>query len=175
MMPTPPFPFSGRTPGHCPRRRPALAAWRALTACTLALALAGCSDPEAERAAAEAQAAAQEQLAEQGAAAFEAAVAKEDWRMAKSHAEILLHDHPTSDAAERVRVRYDEIKAKAEQARETQRLTALWSYDAQSVEGGLQLSASIYAKDGVDMGGPGTSPVRLITKWADTRRCCNWP
>ena len=133
-----------------------------LAATALALTLAACSDPEAERAAAAAQAAAKEQAAEQAAAAVDGAVKAEDWRTAKSLADLLLHDHPGTAAAERVRGDYDAIKAKAEAAREAQRLAALWAYDSQGVPGGLQLSASIYAKDEVNVGGTGTTPVRLI-------------
>lgn len=135
---------------------------RAFASAMLALALAACSDPEAEQAALAAQAAAQEKAAEQAAAAVDGAVAAEDWRTAKSLADLLLHDHPDSAAAERIRADYDAIKAKAEAAREAKRLAALWAYDSQSVPGGLQLSASIYARDEVDVGGQGTTPVRLI-------------
>ena len=128
----------------------------------LTLALTACSDPEAERAAAAAQAAAKEQAAEQAAAAVDGAVAAEDWRTAKSLADLLLHDHPDSAAAARIRTEYDGIKARAGAAREAQRLAALWAYDSQGVPGGQQLSASIYAKDEIDVGGTGTTPVRLI-------------
>lgn len=141
---------------------PRIALLRLCTAMALGLSLAACSDPEAERAAAEARAAAAEKVAEGAATAVDGAVAAEDWRTAKSLADLLLHDHPDSAAAARVRKRYDEIKAKAEEAREAKRLAALWAYDTQSVSGGLQLSASIYAKDEVDVGSGGTTPVRLI-------------
>lgn len=153
---------------HLRPPRPARAPWprcaapRALAPAVLALALAACSDPEAERAALAAQAAAREHAAEQAAAAVDGAVAAEDWRTAKSLADLLLHDHPDSAAAERIRADYDAIKTKADAAREAKRLAALWAYGSQGVPGGLQLSASIYAKDEVDVGGQGATPVRLI-------------
>ena len=115
-----------------------------------------------EQAATAAQSAAQEDAARQTEAQFNDAVAQQNWTVAKAQADILFAQYPTSQAATHVKPQYDAIKAKAEAAREQQRLAGLWSYDKAPVEGGTQLSASIYAKDDVDTDGTGKKPVRLI-------------
>jgi hypothetical protein len=126
-------------------------------------ALGGCRDRAADAAAqAAAQAAAAEQGAKENADGFDAAVAKEDWSLAKAQADVLFSRFPDTDAARRIRPRYDEIKAKATVAREKLRTASLWSYDVETVKGGQQLSASIYARDPVDTDGSGAKPVRLI-------------
>jgi hypothetical protein len=119
-------------------------------------------DPQAVAAAAAAQSAAREAEAQRGAAAFDDALAKENWTLAKAQADVLLANFPDTPSAQRVRARYDAVKAKAEAAREEARLAALWTYNREPVEGGTQLSAAIYAKDDVDTDGSGAKPVRLI-------------
>ncbi|HET6435732.1 MAG TPA: hypothetical protein VFG18_08525 [Xanthomonadaceae bacterium] len=119
-------------------------------------------DPQAEAAAAAARAAAQEQQARQMAATFDDAVAKENWRLARAQADVLLARFPQTEAAQRVRARYDEVEAKDAAAREQVRLARLWSYNDEPVEGGHQLSAAIYAKEDLDTDGSGAKPVRLI-------------
>jgi hypothetical protein len=115
----------------------------------------------AEQAAA--QAAAAEDAAKQGEAAFDAAVADGNWALAKAQADVLLAQYPNTQAAARVRPKQAEVAAKAEAQREYARLAALWSYQSEPVAGGgTQLSASIYAKEEVDVDGTGASPVRLI-------------
>jgi hypothetical protein len=109
-----------------------------------------------------AQAAATEQAAKEGAAAFDDAVAKQNWALAKAQGEVLIAEHPDSEAAKHVRPLLDEVKAKADAARDTMRTAALWSYNIETVKGGKQLSAAIYAKDELDVDGSGTKPVRLI-------------
>lgn len=129
-------------------------------ACAL---LAGCGeDPEAAKAAAAEQAAALEAKAQEGAAAFDDAVTKQNWALAKAQADVLMAQHPDSEAAKRVRVAYDGVKQKLDETREAKRTAALWSYTTQDVKGGLQRSASIYAKDDVDVDGSGPTQVRLI-------------
>jgi hypothetical protein len=130
---------------------------------TLAL-LGGCQrHAGADQTAGATQAAAQEDAAKQVETQFNDAVARQNWPVAKAQADILFAQYPTSQAAGRVRPQYDAIKARAEAAREQQRLANLWSYDKTPVEGGkTQLSASIYAKDDVDTDGTGAKPVRLI-------------
>ncbi len=130
----------------------------------LCLLLPACkgADPEAAARAAAAQAAAQEAAAKPMEAQFEDAVARQDWRMAKGYGEVLLVDHPTTQAAARVKPKLDEIRAKAEAAQQQQRLAALWSYGDETVKGGHQLSASIYSQEPVDTDGSGARPVRLI-------------
>jgi hypothetical protein len=125
--------------------------------------LGGCQRHDAtDQAASAAQTAAQEDAAKQAETQFNDAVAQQNWPMAKAQADILFAQYPTSQAAGRVRPQYDAIKQKAETAREQQRLGGLWTYDKTPVEGGTQLSASLYAKDDVDTDGTGAKPVRLI-------------
>jgi hypothetical protein len=135
-----------------------------LVSCTLlvcVVALSSCKreDPQVAIAA---QAAATEQAAKEGAAAFDDAVGKQNWALAKAQGEVLLAEYPDSEAARRVRAQFDEVKAKADAAREDMRTAALWSYNTETVKGGKQLSAAIYAKDELDVDGSGTKPVRLI-------------
>lgn len=125
--------------------------------------LAGCGeDPEAARAAAAAQAQAREDAARESAVAFDKAVAEQNWPLARAQADVLMMDHPGTEAAKRVAAEYEAVKAKAEAARESSRLAALWSYDNVAVGKGLQRSAALYAKDDVDVDGSGPSQVRLI-------------
>lgn len=132
-------------------------------AALLVLASSGCQDKaEREQAQAAAQAAANEQAAGQAAAAFDAAVAAENWQLAKAQGDVLLAQYPDTEAAKRIRPQHAEAKAKADVARETMRLASLWSYNIETVKGGQQLSAAIYSRDGVDTDGSGASPVRLI-------------
>ncbi len=130
-------------------------------ACAL---LGGCAgeDPEVAKAAAAEQLAAQEAKAQEGAVAFDAAVEKENWSLAKAQADVLIDQYPDSAAAKRVRAEYDGVKQKHDDTREAARTAALWSYGTQSVKGGLQTSSAIYAKDNVDVDGTGPTQVRLI-------------
>jgi len=132
-----------------------------LCALLLAAALPACTreDPQVAIAA---QAVASREAAEQAAAAFDDAVAKENWALAKAQGEVLVAEHPGSAAAQRVGAQLDAFKAKAEGARETLRAAGLWSYNIESVKGGKQLSAAIFAKDDLDVDGSGVQPVRLI-------------
>lgn len=137
--------------------------------CALAVAsalIAGCGDDEAARQAAQAADAAKlaesEADAARAAADFDRAVEVGNWPLAKAQADVLFNAHPDSAAAKRVRARYDEVKTKAESARESARMAALWSYDTEAVAGGEQRSASIYAKENVNIDGSGPTPVRLI-------------
>lgn len=125
--------------------------------------LAAChgKDPQAEARAQAAQQAAQDAAATDAAKAFDAAVAQQNWRLAKAQGDVLVAQFPQSQAAQRVRAQLADIKAKADAAREGERTAALWSYDKEPVKGGTQLSASTYSRDGVDTGG-GAQPVRLI-------------
>lgn len=136
----------------------------AALAFALCLLLPACSrvDPQAAAQAAAARQAADEQAAEAMEKQFEAAVADQNWHLAKGYGDVLLHDHPASAAAARVRPRLEEIAARAGQQRETRRLEALWSYGDEEVKGGHQLSASIFSTEEVDTDGSGPHPVRLI-------------
>ncbi len=127
------------------------------------LSLAACQDPQARAdAQAQAQAAANAQQAEAAERDFEAAVAAENWPLAKAQADVLLARYPDTAAATRVRARFDEVKARGDAVREEARTAALWSYDTRAVEGGQQVSAAIYGRDPVDVDGSGAKRVRLI-------------
>lgn len=131
----------------------------------LCLLLPACKgeDPEAAARAAAAQAQAKEQAAVAMEKQFEDAVAAQNWRLAKGYGEVLQIDHPTSQAAARVKPRLEDIRAKAEAEVLQQRLAALWSYGDEPVgKDGHQLSASIYSQEPVDTDGGGAHPVRLI-------------
>lgn len=143
---------------HRTLRPLALAAVLALTACGPA------QDPKAE---AEAKRAATEQAAGEYATAFETEYAKQNWELASAHGEVLKAKYPTSDAVARLQSQIDEAQAKAAAAREDRRLAGLWTYlnspvNGGPVKGGVQLSASIYSKDPVDVDGSGARPVQLI-------------
>jgi hypothetical protein len=130
-----------------------------------AMLLASCKgeDPQAAARAAAEQAAAKEQAAEAMAKQFDAAVAAQNWQLAKGHGDILQIEHPTSAAAARVKPKLDEIKARAEAEQQSQRLAALWAYGDEPVgKNGHQLSAAIYSQEPVDTDGSGAKPVRLI-------------
>lgn len=133
----------------------------ALALCLALLAACG-EDPEAAKAAAAEQAAAREAAAREGAVAFDAAVAQQNWALAKAQADVLMHDFPGTEAAKRVTAEYDGVKAKLDAGREAARTAALWAYATQDVPGGLQRSSAIYAKDDVDVDGSGPTQVRLI-------------
>ena len=125
--------------------------------------LAGCGeDPEVAKAAAAEQAAALEAKAQEGAVAFDDAVSKQNWALAKAQADVLIAEYPDSAAAKRVRGEFDGVKQKLDESREAKRTAALWSYGTESVKGGLQRSSAIYAKDNVDVDGRGPTQVRLI-------------
>ena len=128
------------------------------------------SQQQAEQAAA--RAAASEAAAQQGADAFDAAVAANNWALAKAQGDVLLAQYPDSAAAARVRPQFAAVQGRAEATREQARTAALWSYNRESVKGGTQLSAAIYARDEVDVDGSGPTPVRLVFRdhpdWGDS-------
>ncbi|MFT4178747.1 MAG: hypothetical protein QM612_04685 [Thermomonas sp.] len=130
----------------------------------LCLLLPACKreDPEAAARAAAAQAEAKEQAAEAMAKQFDDAVTAQNWQLAKGYGDILQIEHPTSAAAERIKPKLDEIKARAEEEQQQRRLAALWAYGNEPVKGGSQLSAAIYSQEPVDTDGSGAHPVRLI-------------
>src|SRR5690606_16220558 len=118
-----------------------------------AFALAACGDPEAEALArAEAQAAASERAAEEAEAGFNQAFEEENWALAKAHGDVLLARWPDTQAAERVRGRFDEVREHADVIREADRTSRLWTYNVQEVKGGQQRAAQIHSKDPVDTG-----------------------
>ena len=129
-----------------------------LVAC---LILAACEGQDREAVAA-AQAAAREQAAEDAARGFDAAVSAGEWELARAHGDVLLADYPGTAAAERVAPQHAGIVAKAKAAATERRLASLWSYQSLPVTGGEQRSASILAREQVDVDGSGPGPVQLI-------------
>lgn len=125
------------------------------------LALAACQgqDPAAAEAG---RVQAREQAAEEAARGFDAAVSAGEWELARAHGDVLLADFPGTAAAERIKPRHAEIVARAEASEAARRLESLWSYQSVPVEGGEQRSASIRAREDVDVDGSGPSPVQLI-------------
>ena len=128
-----------------------------------ALGLAACGDREAERrAAAQAQAAAQEEAATALAREYDNAATAQNWDLARVHGAALLSQYPNSQAAQKMKAGYEEVKAKGEAARERRRLEGLWNYSQSPVKGGTQRSATIYSRDRVDLEGRGDTQVQLI-------------
>ena len=126
-------------------------------------AVSACGDREAERAAAAAaQAAAVEQQAADLAKKYDSAVASSDWDMARIHGVALLDQYPQSEAAARIGPGLDDVKGKAEAAREQRRMEALWDYSQVAVDGGTQRSAALLSKEPVDVDGSGAKPVQLV-------------
>jgi len=71
--------------------------------------------------------------------------------MARIHGVALLDQYPDSAAARRIGPGLQEVKAKAEAAREQRRMESLWDYAQVSADGGTQRSAAILSKDPVDV------------------------
>ena len=126
----------------------------------LAAALMACKkeDPQAMAAA---QAAAQEAAAAPFKKTFDEAVAAQNWELALSQADQLRQRYPDTQAAQAVQPRFAEVEDKAKAARAERRLKNLWDYQGVAAGKGLQLSASIMAKDRIDIAG-GRSTVQLI-------------
>lgn len=133
-----------------------------LALCVVCSACTRGEDPQVAAAQKAARAAENENAAKPGEAAFQKAVSEENWSLAKAHADVLMASYPHTEAAARVRANYDEIKRNADAAKDLQRLQGLWTYNAEKVQGGRQLSASIFARDEIDVGGGKKSQVRLI-------------
>lgn len=129
----------------------------------IAAAVLGACKGEDPQAAAAAQAAAKEQAAAPVLQQYESAVAAQNWESAKAQADLLQWQYKGTQAAAKTQENYDEIKAKADAVKEDRRLAGLWSYDNVAVgKKGTQKTASIYAKERIDVDGSGAKPVRLI-------------
>ena len=128
--------------------------------------LTACSDPEAERQAAEAAAAAERVRKETEAAPvlsqFEQAIASGDWETARMRGVLLGDQFAGTEAATKAEARMEEVRTKAEEARELRRLQSLWSYSQVPAGKGMQISSSIHAAERVDVDGSGPKPVQLI-------------
>lgn len=126
------------------------------------VAAGGCNREQRLAEEAAARAAAAEAQAEQGEAAFEAALVEGNWALAKAQGDVLLATYPTSEAAARVEPKLAEVVAKAEAQREQSRLAALWLYQVQPAGKGEQRTALIQAREAVDVGAGEPTPVKLI-------------
>ena len=131
-----------------------------------AIALAGCSDPEAERQKQELVAAQerarQEQAAEVIGKQYDSAITASEWEKARVHGVALFDQYPESETAARIEPGFAEVREKAESARELRRMQVLWNYTQVPVKGGVQRSAMIYSKERVDVDGSGAKPVQLV-------------
>src|SRR5690606_30700134 len=135
-----------------------------LLAATLAGASA-CTDREAQRQAqlaaeAEARARAAAELQRQ----YEAAVADRNWELARVHGVALLDQYPDSEAAAAIGPGLEEVKARAEEAREQRRLASLWNYARVPAGKGEQRTAAILSQEPVDTGGSRPAAVQLVIR-----------
>ncbi len=127
------------------------------------LVLAACGDREEEqRQAAVVRAAAEENAAATLAKEYNDALAETNWEMARVHGAALMAQYPDSKAVGLMAAGYEEVKAKAEDAREQRRMEALWSYSQVATASGIQRSALIYGKQPVDVDGSGAKQVQLV-------------
>lgn len=136
-----------------------------LLAATTLAATTACTDREAER---QAQLAAQAEAMERKAAElqkqYESAVASSNWELARIHGVALLDQYPDSEAAAAIGPGLDEVKARAEQAREQRRLALLWDYGRTPAGKGDQVTAAILSSEPVDTGGEAPAPVQLVIR-----------
>ena len=133
--------------------------------CGVVLLSGGCTDREAQR---QAQAAAEAQAKEQAAAQlqreYDAAVAANNWELARVHGAALLAQYPGTPAAEAVEPALADVTARAEAAREQRRLAALWNYARVAAGKGEQRSAAILSTEAVDTGGASPATVQLVIR-----------
>ena len=123
------------------------------------LATTACTDREAQR---QAQAAAEAAAALQRA--HEAARAAGNWELARVHGVALLDQYPDSQAAAAVGPGLEEVRARAEAAREQRRLAGLWNYSRVAAGKGEQRSAAIFSREPVDTGGSAPATVQLVIR-----------
>jgi len=116
---------------------------RAGVALLLCLGAAACSDQYGEEAKIPA---ADQARAAEVLAAYESARGIGNWEAAEAHAGQLQDRFPGSDAAAKLGPGLEQVRAQAEQLRESRRLGALWDYQAVAVGQGVQRSAAIYSR-----------------------------
>ena len=147
---------------NIPLSRRALAA---VLSATVLVAATACTDREAQR---QAQAAAEAQAKEQAAARlqgeYDAAVAANNWELARVHGAALLSQYPGTPAAAAIEPALAQITAKAEALREQRRLAALWNYARVAAGKGEQRSAAILSGEAVDTGGAAPATVQLVIR-----------
>lgn len=129
------------------------------------LAAGGCVDRQAQRQAqAEAAARAKEQAAAQLQREYEAAVAANNWELARVHGAALLAQYPDTPAAAEVESTLAEVTGRAEDLREQRRLAALWNYARVAAGKGEQRSAAILSTEPVETGGAAPATVQLVLR-----------
>ena len=79
-------------------------------------------------------------------AEYEAARANGDFEIAEAHGNTLRQRHGETAAATQVRRTLDEVRAGAEEMRETRRLRGLWEYQSIPTGNGTQHTAAIYSR-----------------------------
>ena len=77
---------------------------------------------------------------------YESAREGRNWEVAESYADKLRDQFPGSDAAAKLAANLGQVRAQAEQMRESRRLDELWDYQAFAVGKGVQRSAGIYSR-----------------------------
>lgn len=129
------------------------------------LATTACTDREAQR---QAQAAAEAQAREQAATKlqgeYDAAVAANNWELARIHGTALLAQYPGTEAAAAVEPALADVTARADAAREQRRLAALWNYARVAAGKGEQRTAAIFSREPLDTGGSAPATVQLVIR-----------
>ena len=129
------------------------------------LATTACTDREAQR---QAQAAAEAQAREQAATKlqgeYDAAVASNNWELARIHGTALLAQYPGTEAAAAVEPALADVTARADAVREQRRLSALWNYARVAAGKGEQRTAAIFSKEPLDTGGSAPATVQLVIR-----------
>ena len=126
------------------------------------LAASACTpapDPQAQQAA---QAQSVADKADAMARDFDAAYAQGNFALARAQGDVLIATYPDSAAATRVRERHAEVATKADAAKASRRMAALWAYQTQPVGKGEQISAGLYSRDVIKTGAKAGDRVRLI-------------
>lgn len=134
--------------------------WVALgIACCLLLA---CSPPDAS----EPVSRADQEKAGQLLHLYESAVNDGNWQAAENLADQLRDHYPESKSAAGLAPSLENVRKQAAAARESQRLGALWEYQAVQAAGGVQRSAAIYSRTVLAVEGevPPPADARLVLR-----------
>lgn len=89
---------------------------------------------------------ADQQEAAQLLQSYQAASRDGNWQAAETLADQLREHYPESDAAAGLAPNLETVRKHAAAAREAQRLSSLWEYQAVQAGGGVQRSAAIYSR-----------------------------
>lgn len=149
------------------KRGLAWAAW--VLAPIAALLLAGCGDSTKNAATAHADAEKLEKESSANAQARNYVQARDagQYELAQAYANQLLHDAPDSVAAREVKATLEDTNVKADEARDKRRLSGLWSYNTEFLEGGgdsnVIHTAAIYATKDPNYNGDEV-PVRMVLR-----------